>query len=134
MQKTTPKNTKYSRNETIFKIGHLEKAIAHAKAISFPKLVRMGQKLKIPKTCEKPFNKNITVVVCKKTAPKNTKYSRNETILKIGHFAKTITHAKAIAFVTWSVWVKTSKCQKHAKNHSTRTLELFSAKNRSKKH
>ena len=35
-----------------------------------------------------------------KTAQKNTKYSRNETILKIGHFAKAIAHAK------WSVWVK----------------------------
>ena len=33
-----------------------------------------------------------------KTAPKNTKYSRNETILKIGH------HAKAHAIS--SLWVK----------------------------
>ena len=35
-----------------------------------------------------------------KTAPKNTKYSRNGTILKIGH------HAKAIAFAKSSLWVK----------------------------
>ena len=35
-----------------------------------------------------------------KAAQKNTKYSRNETILKIGHLAK------AIAFAKWSVWVK----------------------------
>ena len=35
-----------------------------------------------------------------KTAPKNTKYSRNETILKIGH------HGKAIAFAKSSLWVK----------------------------
>ena len=35
-----------------------------------------------------------------KTAPKNTKYSRNETILKIGH------HAKPIAFAKSSLWVK----------------------------
>ena len=41
-----------------------------------------------------------------KTAPKNTKYSKNETILKIGHLAKAIAHAKAIAFAKWSVWVK----------------------------
>jgi len=41
-----------------------------------------------------------------KTARKNTKYSRNETILKIGHLAKAIAHAKAIAFAKWSVWVK----------------------------
>ena len=32
MQKTAPKNTKYSRNETIFKIAHNAKAIAHAKS------------------------------------------------------------------------------------------------------
>ena len=35
-----------------------------------------------------------------KTAPKNTKYSRNETILKIGH------HAEAIARGKSSLWVK----------------------------
>ena len=63
-----------------------------------------------------------------KTARKNTKYSRNETILKIGHLAKAIAHAKAIAFAKWSVWVKNKKCQKDAKNDSTRTLELFCAK------
>ena len=34
------------------------------------------------------------------TAPKNTKYSRNETILKIGHHAKAIAHEKS------SLWVK----------------------------
>ena len=32
MQKTTPKNTKRSRNETILKIAHHAKAIAHAKS------------------------------------------------------------------------------------------------------
>ena len=36
-----------------------------------------------------------------KTAPKNTKYSRNETIFQIGHHAKATAHAKS------SVWVKT---------------------------
>ena len=41
-----------------------------------------------------------------KTARKRTKYWRNETILKIGHLAKAIAHAKAIAFPKWSVWVK----------------------------
>ena len=41
-----------------------------------------------------------------KTARKNTKYPRNETILKIGHLAKAIAHVKAIAFAKWSVWVK----------------------------
>ena len=41
-----------------------------------------------------------------KSARKNTKYSRNETILKIGHPAKAIAHAKAIDFAKGSVWVK----------------------------
>ena len=35
-----------------------------------------------------------------KTAPKKAKYSRNETILKMGHHAKAIAHAKS------SLWVK----------------------------
>ena len=67
-----------------------------------------------------------------KSFRKNTKYSRNETILKIVHLAKAKAHAKLIAFSKWSAWVKIKKCQKHAKNHSKRTLELFCAKKRSK--
>ena len=38
--------------------------------------------------------------VQKKTVRKNTKHSRNETILKIGHYVKAIAHAKS------SLWVK----------------------------
>ena len=45
------------------------------------------------------------VVLCIKTARKNTKDSRNETILKIGHLAKAIAQAKGRAFAKWSVWV-----------------------------
>ena len=63
-----------------------------------------------------------------KTAPKNTKYSRNETILKIGHHAKAIAHAKS------SLWVKNQNSEIYVKIHSRNDLELFSAKNRSKKH
>ena len=69
-------------------------------------MVSLGQKLKMQKTCEKPFYENVRVVLYKKTARKNTKYSRNETIFKIGHLEKAIAHAKAIAFAKWSVWVK----------------------------
>ena len=72
-------------------------------------MVSLGQKLKIPKTCEKAFHKIIRVVLCKKTGRKNTKYSRNETILKIGHLAKAIAHEKPIAFAKWSVSVKNKK-------------------------
>ena len=32
LQKTTPENTKYSRNESILKIDHHAKPIAHAKS------------------------------------------------------------------------------------------------------
>ena len=57
-----------------------------------------------------------------KTASKNTKYSRNETILKIGHHAKAIAHAKFL------LWVKNLISKKHVKIHSTNHLQLFSAK------
>ena len=71
VQKTARKNTKYPRNESILKIGHLAKAIAHAKDIAFIcKTVTLGPKLKMPKICEKPFCKNITVVHCKKPLEK----------------------------------------------------------------
>ena len=43
---------------------------------------------------------NINTSCVQKTAGKNTKYARNETILKIGHHAKAIAHAKC------SLWVK----------------------------
>ena len=37
VQKAARKNTKYLRNQTFLKIGHLAKAIAHVKAIGFGK-------------------------------------------------------------------------------------------------
>ena len=69
-----------------------------------------------------------------RTPQHKTKYSANENILKISHLAKAIAHAKA----TYSLCKMVSlgqkiKSQKHAKKHSTSTLELFCAKNRSKK-
>ena len=80
--KNRSKNTKYSRNESILKIVH------HAcKSYSPCKILTLAQKLKFQKTCQNPFYKSFTVVLCKKKAPKNIKYSRNESILKIGHHA-----------------------------------------------
>ena len=134
-QKTARKNTKYSTNESILKIGH------HCKGYSPCKILTLSQKLKLQKTCQNPFYKSFRVVLCKKplentpniremkpfsksaitqrlqpmdnpyfgskikvpkhmsksilqiiqscsvqkTALKNTKYSRNEIILKISH-------------------------------------------------
>ena len=67
------------------------------------KIVSLAQKLKMPERCEKRLYDHSKVVVCKKTAPKNTSYSKNDSILegsKIGHDAWAIAHAK------WSVWLK----------------------------
>ena len=81
-KKKAPKNIKYSRNESILKIGH------HAcKGYSPCKILTLAQKLKFQKTCQNPFYKSFRVVFVQKTAPKITKYSRNESILKIGHHA-----------------------------------------------
>ena len=59
-KKPLQKNTKYWRNKTILKIGHLAKAIAHAnrpscKGYSLCKMGSLGQILKLPKTCEPRF-------------------------------------------------------------------------------
>ena len=76
-RKPLEKNTKCSRNERILKIGHLAKLLQNG---------HLSQKPKMPITCEKPFYKRIRDVVCKKNIRKNTKHSRNETILKIEYF------------------------------------------------
>ena len=82
------------------------KGYSPCKGYSVCKMVGLGPKLKMSKTCEKLFHKNITSLLCKKNARKNTKYSRNATILKIGDLAKAIAHAKVIAFAKWWVWVQ----------------------------
>ena len=96
-------------------------------------MVSWGQKFKMPKTCKKQIYKNSRVVLSKNTSRKNTKYSTNETILKIGHVAKAIAHAEAIAFAKWSVWVKNVKCQKHGKmilqEHSSCSVQKTAPKN-----
>ena len=81
MQKTAPKTTQYSRNETILKIGDHEKAIPMQNP-------HFGSKIKIPKLMSKSVLQVIYSCSVQKTAPKNTQYSRNETILKIGYHAK----------------------------------------------
>ena len=63
-------------------------------------MVSSSQKIKNAKNMQKTFLQEHDSCSVQKTAPKNTIYSRNETILKIGHFAK------AIGFLKWSVWVK----------------------------
>ena len=41
------------------------KGYSQCKGYSLCKMVSLGQKLKMPKICEKPFYKNIKVVLCK---------------------------------------------------------------------
>ena len=96
LQKTAPEKTKYSRNESIFKINH-----DASKGNSPCKILTLAQKLKFQKTCQNPFYKSFTVVLCKKTAPKNTKYSTIESILKIGHHA-----SKGYGPCRYSLWLK----------------------------
>ena len=95
-QKPAPKNTKYSRNETILKIGH------HAyKDYSLCIILTLGQKLKFQKTCQKLFYKSFRVVLCKKPLQKTL------SIREIRPFWKSaIMHAKAVAFAKSSIWVK----------------------------
>ena len=57
-------------------------------------------KIKIPKNMSKSILKIIYSCSVQKTPSKNTKFSRNETILKITHHEKAIAHAKS------SLWVK----------------------------
>ena len=62
--------------------------------------LHFGSKLKITKDMSKSILQIILSGSVKKTAQKNTKYSRNEIILRISHHEKAIAHAKS------SFWVK----------------------------
>ena len=120
VQKTAGKNSQYSTNETILNIDHFGKSIAHAK---WAVCVKNFFPQNMPK-----MNLHEQLSCCvQKTAGKHSQYSRNETILKMDHFGKSIAHAK------WAVWVKNFFLQKYAKNEFTRRIKLFCAKNRKKK-
>ena len=60
-----------------------------------------GSKIKNTKNMPKTIVQEHQICSVQKPIRKNTKYSRNETILKIGHLAKAIAHAKAIPFAKW---------------------------------
>ena len=59
-----------------------------------------GSKIKNPKNMSKSILEIIYSCFPQKPAPKNNKYSRNESIFKIAHHAKAIAHEKS------SLWVK----------------------------
>ena len=73
-KKNAPKNTKYSRNEIILKIGHHPMVIFHEKS----SLSHFGSKIKIPKNMSNSILQIIYSHSVQKTALKNTKYSRNK--------------------------------------------------------
>ena len=60
-------------------------------------MISSGQKLKMPKTCEKPSYKIIRVVLCKKPFEKTPNIPAKATNLKVDHLPKAVAHANAIA-------------------------------------
>ena len=56
VQKTAPKNPKYSRNKTILKIGHPK-----CRGYCPCKIITLAQKLKFKKTCQNPFYKSFAL-------------------------------------------------------------------------
>ena len=106
VQITGPKNTKFSRNEGIFKMGH------HAcKGYSPCKILTLAQKLKFQKTYQNPFYKSFTVVLWKKPLQKTLN------IPEMRAFSKwAIIHAKAIAHAKSSLWLKKLKFKKTCQN------------------
>ena len=65
VQKTALKNTKYSRHESILKIGHRV-----CKGYSPCKILTLAQKLKFQETCQNPFYKSFRGFLCKKPLQK----------------------------------------------------------------
>ena len=63
-------------------------------------MVTLGKKIKNAKN---HFTVTLELFCEKKKPRKNIKYSKNETILKIGDLAKAIVFT---VFTKWSVWVK----------------------------
>ena len=61
---------------------------------------QFGSKIKIQKNMSKYILETIWSCSVQNAAPKNTKYSRNETILKFDD------HAKAIAHAQFLLWIK----------------------------
>ena len=77
VQKTARKKTKYSRNETIFKVGHHAKAVAHAKS-------SVWVKKKIPKNCLK----SILQIIYSCSVKKKNCSKKHQIFEKWDHFEK----------------------------------------------
>ena len=69
-KKPLPKKHQIFKKWYKFENGPSCRGYRPCKGYSLCKKVSLGQKLKMPKTCEKPFCKNIKVVLCKKPLEK----------------------------------------------------------------
>ena len=103
VKKAAPKRTKYWRNEAILKIKKKTKQSKNETILKSAIVQRLqpmltphfASKIKILKTKSETILQIYCSCSVQNTAPKNVKYSRNETILNIGHHAKAIAHAKS---------------------------------------
>ena len=109
VQKTAPKNTKYSRKESIWKLGH-----PACKGYSPCKFLTLGKKFNFQKTCQNPFYKSFRVLLCKKPLQKTLNIREMRAFLK-----SAIMLAKAIAHAKSPLWLKNLNSKKHIKIHST---------------
>ena len=128
MQKTAPKSTKYSSNETIFKIRHLAEALVLAKAIAPAKWSVWDKNQKCQKHAKDQSTSTLNLFCAKKSAAKKNKYSSNEITLKIGHLPKAIAQVKARAFPKWSVWVKKLKMPKTCRKPFYQSIKVVLCK------
>ena len=93
VQKTAGKNKIFKKKRPFSKSAIMQR-------LQLLQNPHLGSKIQIPKNMSKPTLQIIQSCSVKKTARKDTKYQRNETILKIGH------HAKAIGFARSLLWTK----------------------------
>ena len=125
MQKITRKNTKYSRNENR---PSCKGYIGKAKAIVLEKWLIWVKNWKGQK-----HEKNDSTITLGLFFAEN-RSKKHQIFEKWDKFENRPCCKGYIVFAKWSILVKNWKRQKHAKNHSTITLQLFCAKNQSKKH
>ena len=92
------------------------------------KILNLGQKLKLQKTCQNPFYKSFRVVLCKNPLEKSPNIREMRPFWK----STIMQRLKPMQNPHFGSKIKIPK--KHVKIHSPNHLELFCAKNRSKKH
>ena len=92
----------------------------------------------MPKTCKKPFHKNIKVVLWQKAPKKSTKYSRNKTILNTKYknwpSYQGYSPLKGYSLCKMVSLGQELKMPETCEKQFYSNMELFCAKNRSKKH